>query len=208
WWLREEAGSDGRRRWQANWSLAEPQWTSRKRTWRNASRPPDHPKGAISDQCATRRRKLPWGMREVPNHYGVRSAVTSRASRIEVLVTAARRQEASKFGQACCEQSRPTGRTSSRSALASACGVEASTLGAKPGNTVSAAAMNAAMAIAEKALIMTVPCHGPWRPRRFVGWTCSQRKFPAVFTGPENGFVPAEFCFVGQWRTKHCRLAQ
>jgi len=40
--------------------------------------------------------------------YGVRSAVTSRACRIEVLVTAARRQEASKFGQACCEQSRPT----------------------------------------------------------------------------------------------------
>jgi hypothetical protein len=42
----------------------------------------------------------------------------------------------------------------------------------------------------------------------FVGWTCSQRKFPAVFTACENGFVPAEFCFVGHWRTKHWRLAQ
>ena len=41
--------------------------------------------------------------------YGVRSAVTSRASRIMVLVPAMRRQEASKFGQACCEQLGPTG---------------------------------------------------------------------------------------------------
>ena len=119
-----------------------------------------------------------------------------------------RRQEASKFGQACCEQSLPTVRISSRSPLASACGTLASTWGAKPGNTVSAAAMNAATAIAEKALIMTVPCHGPWRPRRFVGWTCSQRKFPAVFARSENGFVRAEFCFVVHWRTKHCRSAQ
>ena len=39
--------------------------------------------------------------------YGVRSAVTSRASRIVDLEPATRRQEASKFGQACCEQSRP-----------------------------------------------------------------------------------------------------
>ena len=48
-----------------------------------------------------------------------------------------------------------------------AAGTLASTCGAKPGRTVRAAAMNAAMAIAESALIMTVPCHGPWRPRRF-----------------------------------------
>ncbi len=39
--------------------------------------------------------------------YGVRSAVTSRASRIMILEPAARRQEASKFGQACCEQFPP-----------------------------------------------------------------------------------------------------
>src|SRR5881394_3442182 len=136
--------------------------------------------------------------------YGVRSAVTRRTSRIgAALVPAARRQEASKFGQACCEQSLPTVRISRRSPLASACGTLASTWGAKPGNTVSAAAMNAAAMIAEKALIMTVPCHGPWRPRRFVGLTCNQRKFPAVFASCENGFVRAEFCFVGQWRTKH-----
>jgi hypothetical protein len=54
---------------------------------------------------------------------------------------------------------------------------------------------------------MTVPCHGPWRPRRFVGSSCSQRKFPAVFAGSENGFIRAEFCFVGQWRTKQWRRA-
>ena len=124
------------------------------------------------------------------------------------LEPAARRQEASKFGQACCEQSLPTVRISRRSPLASACGTLASTWGAKPGNTVSAAAMNPAAAIAEKALIMTVPCHGPWRPRRFVGWTCSQRKFPAVFAKSENGFVGSEFCFVVHWPTKHCRPAQ
>jgi hypothetical protein len=92
--------------------------------------------------------------------------------------------------------------------LASACGTLASTWGAKPGNTVSAAAMNAAAVIAEKALIMTVPCHGPSRPRRFVGWTCSQRKFPAVFARSENGFVRAWFCFVGHWLTKQSRLAR
>ena len=40
--------------------------------------------------------------------YGVRSAVTRRASRIMVFVPAMRRQAASKFGQACCEQFLPT----------------------------------------------------------------------------------------------------
>src|SRR5258705_4559200 len=96
--------------------------------------------------------------------YGVRSAVTSRACLIMVLVPATRRQEASKFGQAFCEQLGPTVLMSSRSALARACGTLASTCGANPGRMVSAAAMNAAMAIAERALIMTVPCHGPLRP--------------------------------------------
>src|SRR6266487_2278878 len=85
--------------------------------------------------------------------YGVRSTVTRRASFTSDLEPAARRQEASKFGQACCEQSLPTVRISRRSPLASACGTLASTWGAKPGNTVSAAAMNAAAATAEKALI-------------------------------------------------------
>src|SRR3954453_13241154 len=100
--------------------------------------------------------------------YGLRSAVTRRASRIIDLAVglepATRRQEASKFGQACCEQSLPTGRMSRRSALASACGTLASTVGAKPGKMVNAVAMNAAKAIAESALIMTVPCHGPFGP--------------------------------------------
>src|SRR3982750_3023873 len=97
--------------------------------------------------------------------YGVRLAVTRRASfTVDALEPAARRHEASKFGQACCEQSLPTARISRRSPLASACGTLASTWGAKPGKTVSAAAINPAAAIAENALIMTVPCRGPWRP--------------------------------------------
>src|SRR5882762_3859466 len=65
--------------------------------------------------------------------YGVRSAVTSRASLITVLVPATRRQEASKFGQAFWEQLGPTVLMFSRSALASACGTLASTCGANPG---------------------------------------------------------------------------
>jgi hypothetical protein len=43
--------------------------------------------------------------------------------------------------------------------------------------------------------------------RRFVGRMCTHRKFPAVFAGPENGFIRAEFCFVAARATKHCRLA-
>src|SRR5882762_10959475 len=65
--------------------------------------------------------------------YGVRSAVTSRACLIMVLLPATRRQEASKFGQAFCEQFGHAGLMSSRSALASACGTLASTCGANPG---------------------------------------------------------------------------
>ena len=127
---------------------------------------------------------------ELAAPYGVRSAVTSRASRIMVLVPATRRQEASKFGQACCEQSRPTGRMSSRSPLARACGTLASTCGAKPGRTVRAAAINAAMAMAESALIMTVPCHWAFAARRFVsqliqsaGFRMSSRKPKMVSSG-------------------------
>jgi len=47
-------------------------------------------------------------------------------------------------------------------------GVDASTLGVKPGRTVSAPATRAAMAIAENALIMTVPLKRPFRPVVFV----------------------------------------
>jgi hypothetical protein len=36
---------------------------------------------------------------------------------------------------------------------------------------------------------------------------CTDAKFPAVFTGTENGFIRAEFCFVAPWGMKHCRLA-
>jgi len=43
--------------------------------------------------------------------------------------------------------------------------------------------------------------------RRFVGWMCTHRKFPAVFAEPENGFIRAEFCFVARQGMKHCRLA-
>jgi hypothetical protein len=32
-------------------------------------------------------------------------------------------------------------------------------------------------------------------------------KFPAVFTGTENGFIRAEFCFVAPWGMKHWPLA-
>ena len=112
-----------------------------------------------------------------------------------VLVPATRRQEASKFGQACCEQSRPTARMSSRSALASACGTLASTCGAKPGRTVRAAATNAAMAMAERALIMTVPCHWAFSARRFVGGCDTQRPFPDVFARRGKWFRPAGVLF-------------
>ena len=53
-------------------------------------------------QSATRRRKLLWDLQSSESNalYGVRSAVTNRASRITVLEPATRRQDASKFGQA------------------------------------------------------------------------------------------------------------
>jgi hypothetical protein len=89
----------------------------------------------------------------------VRSAVTRRASRTATFEPAVRRQEASKCGHACCEQSRPVAWTSRRSALASGRGTLASTCGAKPGKTARAAATQAASAIAERVLIITVPCH-------------------------------------------------
>src|SRR6266851_351599 len=164
---------------------------------------------AITFQSATSRREL---LRDSLGYgssapYGVRSAVTSRASRITVLEPATRRQEASKFGQACREQSGPTGRISSRSPLARANGTLASTCGAKPGRMVSAAATNAAIAMAEIALIMTVPCHGPLRPVVFVRLMDTQRPFPDVFAGVKNGFIRPEFCFVAVGGKKHGRPA-
>src|SRR5258708_18967974 len=124
-----------------------------------------------------------------------------------VLAPATRRQEASKLGQAFCEQFGPTVWISSRSALARACGVEASTCGAKPGRTVSAAATNAATAMAERALIMTVPCHYAFAAR-FVALTDTKRPFRDVFARSENGFIPPEFCFVADGGTKQCQPAQ
>src|SRR5476651_1911353 len=116
-----------------------------------------------------------------------------------VLVPATRRQEASKFGQAFCEQPAPTAWMSSRSPLARACGTLASTCGAKPGRTVSAAATNAAIAMAESALIMTVPCHWAFWP--VVRWLMNtQRLFPDVFAKTQNGFFPPKICFVAKGR--------
>jgi hypothetical protein len=136
--------------------------------------------------------------------YGVRSAVTSRAWRTTPLVPAARRQEASKFGQACAEQSRPMGRMSRRSALARGRGTLASTCGANPGRRVRAAATNAATAIAESALIMTVPCllviPGPSGPAVLLAALVTIPGFGTPSPKAESGFIPKPFCFI---RTAH-----
>jgi hypothetical protein len=71
----------------------------------------------------------------------------------------------------------------------------------------SEAATNAAIAMAENALIMTVPCHGPLRPFVFVRLIDTHRPFPDVFATVKNGFVPAEFCFVAVGGKKHGRPA-
>src|ERR1019366_4185330 len=113
-----------------------------------------------------------------------------------VLEPATRRQEVSKFGQAFCEQFGPTVWMSSRSPLARACGTLASTCGAKPGRTVSAAATNAAIAITERALIMTVPCHWAFAARRFVNGLIPSAGFRMSSREADHGFVPPEFCFV------------
>src|SRR3981081_3619466 len=117
------------------------------------------------------------------------------------LVVALRRQEASKFGQACCEQSRPAGRTSRRSDFASATGTLASTCGAKPGRMVNAAATNAATTMAEIALIMTVPCHlGRFGPIWFVASQCYLNRVPRfqdVFAVRAMWFRRPRFLFHG-----------
>lgn len=125
--------------------------------------------------------------------YGVRSAVTRRACRIGTCAEepATRRQEASKFGQACCEQSRP--RISSRSPLARTCGTLASTSGAKPGRSARPAATNAAMAKAATALIMTSPVSWTLDGPRLIGHPHTKQAFPDVFAGRKSGFIPSRF---------------
>jgi hypothetical protein len=94
---------------------------------------------------------------------------------------------------------------SSRSALASGTGVLAETWGAKPGRMVRAAAMNAATATAERALIMTVPCNlslsvcfgGP-----FVGRIDNRPWFRDIFASHEKRFHHAKNCFNLVFRTK------
>ena len=134
--------------------------------------------------------------------YGARPAVTSRTCGTMVSPPATRRHEASKFGQVCCEQSGPSRRMSSRSALASAWGTEASTCGAKPPREVRPAATNVTAAIADNALIMKLPgkrTHGPGFCRRFR----SQQRLRDPFTRREKWFHPARLCFVGPRKTKH-----
>ena len=127
---------------------------------------------------------------EVRCAYGVRSAVTRRASRIIDLEPAARRQEASKFGQDCCEQSLPTVRISSRSPLASACGTLASTCGAKPGKHGERGGDERSNSDGGKSLDHDGPLSWAFAARRFVGWTCTQRQFPAVFAKRRKWFRP------------------
>jgi molybdopterin-guanine dinucleotide biosynthesis protein A len=67
---------------------------------------------------------------------------------------------------------------------------------------VSAAAIRAAMATAENALIMTVPCHGPPNGPVFVADLSNQGRFRDVFSKAENGFVRPRLCFVPAGRTK------
>src|ERR1700750_847784 len=99
---------------------------------------------------------------------------------------------------------------SRRSALASGRGTLASTDGAKPGRTARAAATHAAIATAEKVLIMTVPCHRALAA--LVVWSITHTgPVPGVLAkegqSPENGFAPPPYCFVGWVGTKQSRCA-
>jgi hypothetical protein len=127
--------------------------------------------------------------------YGVPSAVTRRACRIGTCAEdpATRRQDASKFGQACFEQSLPIARISSRSLLARTCGTLASTSGAKPGRSARPAATNAATAKAATALIMTSPVSWSLDGPRLVGHCHTKQAFPDVFAERKSGFIPSRF---------------
>jgi hypothetical protein len=61
--------------------------------------------------------------------------------------------------------------------------------------------------MAERALIMTVPCHQAFAARSLPGLIATQCPFPDVFAKAENGFVPPEFCFVAGYGAKQGRLA-
>ena len=147
----------------------------------------------------------------VASPYGVRSAVTRRACRIAfgALEPATRRHEASKLGQACCEQSRPAVWMSSRSPLARACGTLASTSGAKPGRMASAAATHAATATAEIALIiMTVPNVEPLGPSFMVNGV---QDGCFGMSSPRAKVVSSGRSFVSSWpwgRNKTARMAR
>ena len=55
--------------------------------------------------------------------------------------------------------------------------------------------MNAATAMAERALIMTVPCHGPLRPVVSLAGLVTKRRFPDVFAKPGKWFRPRRVLF-------------
>ena len=194
--------------------------TGRRRAWRSLATPPKRsrppvrsPAGAtVRRQSATPRRKLPSELRFRDEAAAAALAACGPRSPAGLpgsvaLVPAPRRQEASKLGQACCEQSRPTGRMSSRSALARACGTLASTCGAKPGRTVSAAAINAAMATAERALIMTVPCHWAFGPS-FRCRLDNHGRFRDVFATGGKWFRRTGVLFRRPCGDETCRLCQ
>ena len=155
--------------------------------------------GAINCQSATSRRKLPSGFAwspEAVRPYGVRSAVTSRASRT-IALGAGRRGGRKLRNSARPAASSPCRRCGYRAGRPwqAACGTLASTCGAKPGKTVSAAAMNAATAMAERALIMTVPCHGPWRPVVSLDGLVASASFRMSSPTSGNGFVRRRVLF-------------
>jgi hypothetical protein len=83
-----------------------------------------------------------------------RGVTIRRASRIVIPVSLFRRQEVSKCGQTCREQSWAAGRIASRSALAKATDWPASTRGAKPGKATTATPRSDIIAKAANDLII------------------------------------------------------
>jgi hypothetical protein len=51
--------------------------------------------------------------------------------------------------------------------------------------------------MADKALIMTVPCQKAFSARRFVNQLITITGFRTSSPKPKNGFISPEFCFVG-----------
>jgi hypothetical protein len=64
--------------------------------------------------------------------------------------------------------------------------------------------MKAATAMAEKALIMTVPCPTAFLACRLIGALVTKSGFAMPSREGENGFVRSLICFVGGGPTKHC----